>query len=745
MRKGYELWLDESGKFENERELRKKGWNPSLIGGFLVEKEALEKINFNAMIDANRNHAMDLSDEDKKEYILPLLEHMGKYGAREVFFENAEYQEERSNRQLYLKIMAEGLLQLLQALNAEHESVELDVIIAQRQDMSAASGQRRIEDVEYIRELKQCIRRKKKEHKIFLDEDSELNFKVKVANNEVKLQLADFACNTRLTRNCRAFLEVQDRVAALYAKAWIFSLSEISSVNFIRRSLVQGDIADAIMELYTTKDELNRSEIQEMIMNRIKNTSHRLFRVQLEQCVAEITAYAKQEDDYERGEALLIKLGEELVPLLEEHIGFYGFQFYFHLLICLADMYLKEGDVRAAREALAECNIVRNRLIALGGLENPLEIDYQYQKKEALLAVKEFDFERGCRLMEQVCKSYENIANAIDKNGNEYTSAIFGKSRSRSYGEALGMWIYAMLFLQRENPDSYEKMCELSDMAMQQYPPVEGELERHRQYRSRMEAEHGDYENALKWLLRSELYEEKELTEENIRDFLDRVAEAEDETGCLYHLMYYLLIMSAAKEAGNALADRMYKVLDKQKKLLVIAGLQIEKNTHAYQNEVNMDAVKKADTGIMYHPLEIICWKYASYLQMAGKRTEALKYYMRAQDICFKNKNYQSLYITGIGIMAEQTACLEEMENHDEAWKKYTETKEKIQQLYNLPMLPTLEKVYHLAEKPEPQPQLYSATKRFVKEMEELLNKAKVAEKRLDVDKLKSVSRKIGY
>lgn len=307
------------------------------------------------------------------------------------------------------------------------------------------------------------------------------------------------------------------------------------------------------------------------------------------------------------------------------------------------------------------------------------------------------------------------------------------------------MWIYAMLFLQRENPDSYEKMCELSDMAMQQYPPVEGELERHRQYRSRMEAEHGDYENALKWLLRSELYEEKELTEENIRDFLDRVAEAEDETGCLYHLMYYLLIMSAAKEAGNALADRMYKVLDKQKKLLVIAGLQIEKNTHAYQNEVNMDAVKKADTGIMYHPLEIICWKYASYLQMAGKRTEALKYYMRAQDICFKNKNYQSLYITGIGIMAEQTACLEEMENHDEAWKKYTETKEKIQQLYNLPMLPTLEKVYHLAEKPEPQPQLYSATKRFVKEMEELLNKAKVAEKRLDVDKLKSVSRKIGY
>lgn len=38
MKKTYELWLDESGQFINERELKENNKKPSLVGGFLVEK-----------------------------------------------------------------------------------------------------------------------------------------------------------------------------------------------------------------------------------------------------------------------------------------------------------------------------------------------------------------------------------------------------------------------------------------------------------------------------------------------------------------------------------------------------------------------------------------------------------------------------------------------------------------------------------------------------------------------------------
>ena len=37
-----------------------------MIGGFLVEEEVADKIDFEGLIDSNRNHAMELEEDDKK-------------------------------------------------------------------------------------------------------------------------------------------------------------------------------------------------------------------------------------------------------------------------------------------------------------------------------------------------------------------------------------------------------------------------------------------------------------------------------------------------------------------------------------------------------------------------------------------------------------------------------------------------------------------------------------------------------
>ena len=58
MNKNFELWLYESGDFENQHELEGTTRKPSLIGGFLVEEEVADKIDFGGLIDSNRNHAM---------------------------------------------------------------------------------------------------------------------------------------------------------------------------------------------------------------------------------------------------------------------------------------------------------------------------------------------------------------------------------------------------------------------------------------------------------------------------------------------------------------------------------------------------------------------------------------------------------------------------------------------------------------------------------------------------------------
>lgn len=195
---------------------------------------------------------------------------------------------------------------------------------------------------------------------------SSLSFEIGIANWEHKLQLADFTCNTRLTRDSAAFSQVRDR---LYEDAYIFSLSEIDSENRIRRCLTQGMLSDALMELYTTQDEIDREKNLDMIFEKMKNWSYRLNKSRLKQCGTHIIALISQEDDYETGEEMLKRINQELTGRLLKLGRNFG-EFQFVIFINLADMYLREGDILACRVVLEECMNIHKDMG--GSLENLL-------------------------------------------------------------------------------------------------------------------------------------------------------------------------------------------------------------------------------------------------------------------------------------------------------------------------------------------------------------------------------------
>lgn len=655
MLRRYELWLDESGQFENEKMLQQRSLKPSLIGGLLIRKENADKVDLDHLIDSSRNHAMHLADADKREYVLPVLECMQQtWQARQIIFENAEYEEEDSNRQLYLRMMAEGLLQLLQTLNAETESVILDVLIARRQDMRAMQGRREIREIEYIRALKEQIAVRKKNHRIFLDRDSELRFAVRPAGSEPKLQIADFVCNTRLTRDSKAFENVRDRVDALYENACIFSMSELSSANYIKRCLVQGNLSDAMMELYTTEDAIDRDAALGQLKGWMAHTSYHLVKAQINQSISDIMTYAACTEDFEVGEDLLRRIAHEWIPVLRsQHLPYKKFEL--TLLIRLTDMYLEEGDILAAGRAITRCREVQK---TLGNRMENLKISYQLAEAEAKLAIKSFDFESAGRIMAETGESMRHILRAVGEDG--YFGGWSQNVRSSYYGDILGIQIEAMLPLQRREPDSYTSLCRLSDLAMSQYPEIEGELERHQMLRSRIEMLQGDCKKALGWLMRAAAYPAEDLSVEGLKDFLDHISDSENIGGCMDYLMHYLLIMAEAGKQRENFADTMYQALKKQQRLMQAAGLSPEYKQSFFNYEVDIEDVKEEDTGIAYHPQEIIDWQYALVLTQKERFREAQQYYKKALDICFRFPNYHTLWITGIGIMADDMICMKQ-------------------------------------------------------------------------------------
>lgn len=659
----YELWLDESGDFSDFNKKSNSKNFRSLIGGLLITKENAEKIDFSKIIDPFRIHATELTPSDKVEYVLPILKTMkSEFAAREVFFENENYISADSDKSLYIRMMAEGLLELLQHLNAIEEHVKLEVIIARKQVHTNTGNQMVPVDAnEYIRELDFCVKNKKKERRMFLSENTELKYSVKIADANNKLRIADFVCNTRFTRTTSVFSDVKHELEELYDNAIIFNLHEIPSENKIKLCLANGDISGAIIELYTTTEIIDQKKMLDLICARMKNISYRLVKYQLKQCAADITSMFAAEDDYEYGEKILNKINTNLIHRINE-VGDYS-EFEFAILINLSNMYLREGDIVQAKTTLERCEKV---CIKNGGRLEAIELFYQLQERMALYEIDSFQYDKAITRMKNVIEVLKTIINTVEENKKALN--YFNDISSEYYGNALRMQIYGMIFVQKER-GLYDELVKLSDIALKQYSS-DGDLTRHRQYRSRIEAINGNYENAVRWLLKSKLYEVNDDTEINLdilEAFLDKVEKTEELVSCKFQLMYYVLIMADEGLNNNPLADMMYQALINQKGLFDKVGIKYNLIMGNELVTTNLSMVKKTSMGIKYHPMEIINWKLAKYYINRDKYKYSAKHYWKeAMELCDSHKEYITMRVVGILIKADYLEHLKKEENETE-------------------------------------------------------------------------------
>lgn len=683
MIKNFELWLDESGKFTGDSHIKnRKIFNASLVGGILIEKDQADRIDFNELLGEG-NHACELTPELKREYVVPVLEKMrDNYKAKEVFFENSTYEEGDDNRSFYLRIIAEGIIRLVEKLNAQYESVNIDILIAQRQDITAPIGHKRIISSEYVQTINRYINRKKFENNIIFDRNTRISFNTGVAVVEDKLIVADFACNTRLIRTSEVFESMVSRVKGLHNEEYIFALSEDNIENSIIKKLSAGNVSTAIIEVFTedTSSKIFKHCIS-IIVKRLKEGSYRIAKSELRSLASDIVAYAANEDDYEVGEALFKRLDKVLFPRLEAAKLPCG-QAHFQMLLYLADMYLREGDIVEARKVINKLEVVQTNL---GDNLEEVFSYYQLLEKQSLLLIDEFCYEEASQLMEKACGIFERlIENLIVEPG---LAGRFNVLSSEYYGDALCMEIYAKMFLQRSNPDIYDELCKKSDIALKQYPDYEGELERHRQYRSHIEAEAGNFESAILYLFKANEYYEENITANTLKNFLNKVYNKEVVISCRYYLSYYLFIMAEAMRAKDPLAEMMYTALCSQRTLLEMMDITVPGRRRAVNNntEIVLAAVKERASGLNYHPMEVIYQKIGEFFLYKGQIVAAINFFEKAKKLTAID-NYATMRITGIQIAAFDIAATMTINPRSAVIKKITKLNNDINRVLRLPL-----------------------------------------------------------
>ncbi|MBR1854216.1 MAG: hypothetical protein IJ794_13920 [Lachnospiraceae bacterium] len=665
--KKYELWIDESGSFSAEDQQDPERI-PSLVGGILIEQDVISDDELTQMTSVSGSegfaHSTDYGQTQEEQVVIPALESIFNRGGRLVYFENSERISDLGHRELYLRLLALGLVQLIRTIG-KNGAFLLDIYIALRVDRDR--GYEKIPDEEYIRMLKGYMKESREYGMLEFEPGSKVNLSILSARKERKLQLADFACNARLTRNSHKFdgQEVRERLYRLFDEDYIFSFKIHTSENRILSMLAAEKIADALMELYTGYGDLDPQEMLAEIMDRFAMLSYRLQRLQLKRFTANVVSFIRAETDFERSEAIAKKiLGELFAEIENRKIQVQTDEAQFELNAWLLDMYLREGDIIKAGQVLEQMQKIISGMNYR--VENLAHL-YLYIDRKALYEINCMEYAKAVRTMEKSIHAMENIIEILDVD--EGIGAFFqghGKMASEYLGDAYCMKIYAEMFLQREDEGLYERcLRQDTEIALAQYE-YEGELERNRQYRAHIEMIRGNYRDAFTWLLMAaECGGSEEDLPAACGAYLQK-AQTEDPLSRAYYLMYYVELLQEAYSGGDTrLAQNMEEALTAQEEIweeyFQEGGLssEIRSDVEGQEPEIHLDLFKNllGSPTRVYHPWEILLWKYGVYQYQTGcDLKEADGYLERAVEICDRDKDYTMMDIIALAILLDQLA-----------------------------------------------------------------------------------------
>ena len=661
--KEYELWLDESGDFEGETQANRR-FVPSLAGGILIPREALKGLDLGKLVDPDGGggHAMEMGYSDAQEIVPNALEAIVRRGGKLVYFENRERIDHHINRDLYMRVLASGLAQLVKYLSVQGD-FSLTIIVALYMS-STADGKvlNPISPREYQAGLKQYITQEFDDMGFSLNPHTQIGLTILSARKEERLMLADYACNARLALNTRKYEPVRDRIAALFDSNYIFTMTVLSSNEVIRARLAQNDISGALMEYFTTRSKVSRKKMFSEIMNCLASLSYRLQRLALRQFSEQIRVYAARETDFERSEALLLSVIKGFFDQLPQwHIEAQWDESLFWIYLNLADMYLREGDVIHARPIM---DALEATILAMNyRVENLMHL-YFYRDKKALFEINAMEYGAAVRTMQATIDSMEAVfsALAMDSLIGSYFSGN-SEPASEYLGDAYCMKVYAELFLQCTDPTLYDRsLLRDTERALSQYR-FQGELERNQQYRSKAENGQGNCAEALKWLLATQCIDPEPDGLETACERYLRAAESEDALSRVYYLMYYVEIMENAarlgiQEVSTPMAAALVSRMDALKDIFEAFGSAAQTADLPKDTLVFRDIFSSAKPPRRYHPLEIVLWKYGSYHRHMGNVKQADLYWNAALSVCDENPDYTVLKLVAIAIQLERLANL---------------------------------------------------------------------------------------
>lgn len=642
--RSFELYLDESGKFINEEQ----AISPSLIGGILVKKgdlniklaqEIMQKAT--EKVGENYVHINDLAKKDKKlagTVAVDIMQELRHIPANIVVFENNELLDFKDDKLLYLNIIAEGIVNLLEKLSLEkQDTVELNVIAAVRRDLKVDDDKTVIELEEYSKRIKERIYMKFAEKDIFLSKNCKVNFELSSARRNSKLMLADVVCNTRLTRNSNKFDELQkEAIENIFnSSKYIFNVFRANIQKKLSNLLIQNNIVDAIFLINEIEDEKTKKELIALIINNINSMPSSNLKIQLELLSLKIRSLIDVQRNLLLCEKFLLDLQENIIGKIKVK-GFVINKLKLDISLYLLTIYTHLGNNIKSKKQI---DISSKELKSISGSFESFDYYYILKIREAVYYNTCFKNEKIIEVLTEAIEKYEKILETIA------SIEEFGTVKSDMLAKAIGTRLQAYINLITPNTDKtlkqeyYEKAVKDSDYAINQFV-AESDKRRQYQYRCMLELSIGNVDKSIKYLMKV-----LGLNEVDFDKFLE-ILDATSDFSKNFITVNYLDVMQYAINNNNVpIGINMYEAFKNNSNIYneYVGYIFENKNEVLFENNAKIIGI---------HPFEMIYWNLAKYFKRNNKDL-AIFYFEKAIEIC-RAIDEPAIYIVELAIEADK-------------------------------------------------------------------------------------------
>ena len=631
----FELWLDESGDFENDEAKIHRGEPPSLIGGLLVEKGTFSDRAIDAIIPEGSTHSTTWSTEEKLKRFDRIEQklHAGKNN-RFVFFTNREGIMVIDNNLTYQNVIIEGILQLVKELMKKYGyDMRLTVVIANRVDTT--TGKDKSDSVVPIEQYERRFKERLIMESLQLGIRNESCRLTKAsARNDKRLMLADIVCNVFYTKNRSRFSDTERKhIEEKTADALTFTVFESAIKKQYDRILLDGRTGEAIAYIcFYADNAMLRNAFRELKDAFAKRKYD--FRTQ-HNFVSAYVEYYIRFNDFAAGNRLIDNLLHFYVPLLKSLNEQAAASYELDLKLYKATILTHMGDTDETETVIDECYVLAGKLPdSLEKIEKLIKLD----NRRIIGKVNLFDFETALSDADRLVRRCEEIKELLAV-ATDSESVMYDE-----YGKALGTRVQIRTRLCKGKQDSYLPAVEDSDRAMNEFLDP-ADKARQFLYRAHLETECGHFDDALNWIKKAADVQEnasvKTLAQQLGKDWKNRFIIEE---------YVRLMALSADSPSFSKTAEEMFNCVQ---------------NVPFTGPEDEMD-----------HPVEIIFWKFASYYAKRSTQNAAIKNFDIAVSKCWNQTTGEAvtLKVIGVAVLFEKIGWLLK-------WKKEKEAKKARQEL----------------------------------------------------------------